>query len=56
MNALIVWWNIPRVTAGYFYLKNGRGGPHPVELFDYTVEMDKEPEKEERKSLTPGGG
>jgi len=56
LNALLVWWNIPRVTAGYFYLKNGRRGPLPVELFDYMEEMDKEPEKDESKSLTPGGG
>ena len=56
MNALLVWWNIPRVTAAYFYLKNGKRGPPPQELFDYLVEMDKEPERGERESLTPGGG
>ena len=56
MNALLVWWNIPRVTAAYFYLKNGKRGPPPQELFDYMVEMDKEPERVERESLTPGGG
>ena len=56
MNAMIVWWNIPRVAAAYFYLKNGERGPLPEELFDYMVEMDKEPEQEEKESLTPGVG
>ena len=56
INALLVWWNIPRVTAGYFYLKNGRTGPQPQELFDYRLEMDREPRRVERESLTPGGG
>ena len=56
MNAMIVWWNIPRVAAAYFYLKNGERGPLPQELFDYMVEMDKEQEQGEKESLTPGVG
>jgi len=56
LNALLVWWNIPRVMAAYFYLKNGRVGPPPQELFDYVMEMDKEPKTDERAALTPGGG
>ena len=42
--------------AAYFYLKNGRVGPPPQELFDYVMEMDKEPKMNERAALTPGGG
>jgi hypothetical protein len=56
MNAMIVWWNIPRVGAAYFYLKNGKRGRQPQELFDYMVDMDKEPEQEETESLAPGVG
>ena len=49
MDALLVWWNIPRVTAAYFYLRNGMRGPH------YMVEMDKEPQRGEGVTR-PGGG
>ena len=56
MNAMIVWWIIPRVVAAYLYLKNGLRRPLPQELFDYMVEMDKEQEEEEKESLTPGVG
>lgn len=56
INAMIVWWNIPRVAAAYFYLKHGGRGPEPQELFDYIVEMDQEPGQEEKESLTPGVG
>ena len=50
LNATVIWWNLPRfvsnycihpnrsvfrVTAGYFYLKRGRAGQMPSELFDY---------------------
>ena len=50
LNATVIWWNLPRfvsnycihpirsvfrVTAGYFYLKRGRTGQIPSELFDY---------------------
>ena len=49
LNATVIWWNLPRfvsnnsilstsvfrVTAGYFYLKRGRTGLRPSELFDY---------------------
>ena len=56
MNAVITWWNIPRVAAAYSYLKNGKRGPQPQELFNYTEEMNKEPEREEKESLAPGVG
>ena len=56
LNALLVWWNIPRVTQAYFYLKNGRRGPQPEQLFDYMVEMEQEGEEEEGEALTPGVG
>ena len=51
LNALLVWWNIPRVTSAYFYLKNGKMGSVPQEVFDYKVEMNAGGEREERESL-----
>ena len=35
LNAMVIWWNVPRITAGFFYLKRGRKGRMPSELFDY---------------------
>lgn len=53
-NALIVWWNIPRVLAGYFYIKSGETGPSPPQIFDYRLEMDQD--QEEGETLTPPSG
>jgi len=57
LNAMVVWWNVPRVTAGYFYLKRGGRGPKPHQLFDYRLEMDQSPvEENEKEALAPGSG
>jgi len=57
LNALVVWWNVPRITAGYFYLKRGEKGGLPNQIFNYMEEMDKEPAEEiEKELLAPGSG
>ena len=40
LNAVIVWWNIPRVTAAYFHLKRGGETANlPSAVFDTDHEM-----------------
>jgi len=57
LNALVIWWNVPRVTAGFFYLKRGRKGRMPQELFDHRLEMNKKTSEElEKEALAPGSG
>jgi len=51
INSALVWWNIPRVQAGYRFLRNDRTGMLPAELED--MAGAEEGDAEEKASLTP---